>query len=198
MSVQYFEGVGRRKESIARVRIMSGSGRFIVNEKEAQAYFTRLGDLEAGLGSAATLTFDDAEALRRLERTEQNRQRLADIVLPAASWPELNQLAGLPTIAANVVLAQQKAVQIGECKADEEIFIELARKMNLALGTEPLDEVLEGQLANGCGITLSELRQKGYYKVPFRYGKYKESGFKTPSGKIQKFKLREMVKGARQ
>ena len=47
MSVQYFEGVGRRKQSIARVRIMSGSGRFIVNEKEAQAYFTRLGDLEA-------------------------------------------------------------------------------------------------------------------------------------------------------
>jgi small subunit ribosomal protein S9 len=47
MSVQYFEGVGRRKESIARVRIMSGTGRFIVNEKEAQSYFTRLGDMEA-------------------------------------------------------------------------------------------------------------------------------------------------------
>jgi small subunit ribosomal protein S9 len=47
MSVQYFEGVGRRKESIARVRIMNGSGRFIVNDKEAIAYFTRLGDLDA-------------------------------------------------------------------------------------------------------------------------------------------------------
>lgn len=47
MSVQYFEGVGRRKQSIARVRIMNGSGRFIVNEKEAPAYFNRLGDLEA-------------------------------------------------------------------------------------------------------------------------------------------------------
>lgn len=46
MSVQYFEGVGRRKESTARVRVMSGSGRFIVNEKEAEAYFTRLGDIE--------------------------------------------------------------------------------------------------------------------------------------------------------
>ena len=46
MSVQYYEGVGRRKESIARVRIMSGSGRFLVNEKEAQAYFTRFGDLD--------------------------------------------------------------------------------------------------------------------------------------------------------
>lgn len=50
MSVQYFEGVGRRKESVARVRVMSGSGRFVVNSKEAQAYFTRLGDLEAILG----------------------------------------------------------------------------------------------------------------------------------------------------
>jgi len=45
MAVQYYEGVGRRKESIARVRLMSGSGKFVVNEKEANAYFTRLGDL---------------------------------------------------------------------------------------------------------------------------------------------------------
>ncbi len=47
MSVQYFEGIGRRKQSIARVRIMSGSGRFIVNEKDAPAFFTRLGDMDA-------------------------------------------------------------------------------------------------------------------------------------------------------
>jgi small subunit ribosomal protein S9 len=46
MSVQYYEGVGRRKESSARVRVMSGSGRFIVNEKAGEAYFTRLGDVE--------------------------------------------------------------------------------------------------------------------------------------------------------
>jgi small subunit ribosomal protein S9 len=47
MSVQYFEGVGRRKQSIARVRIMNGSGIFIVNDKEAPAYFNRLGDVDA-------------------------------------------------------------------------------------------------------------------------------------------------------
>lgn len=46
MAVQYYEGVGRRKASRARVRVMSGDGKFIVNEKEASAYFTRLGDLE--------------------------------------------------------------------------------------------------------------------------------------------------------
>jgi len=47
MSVQYYEGVGRRKQSIARVRIMNGTGQFIVNEKDAPAYFNRLGDVEA-------------------------------------------------------------------------------------------------------------------------------------------------------
>jgi len=46
MAVQYYEGVGRRKESTARVRVMTGSGRFIVNDKPAEAYFTRAGDLE--------------------------------------------------------------------------------------------------------------------------------------------------------
>jgi len=45
MSVQYFEGVGRRKEAIARVRLMPGTGRFIVNEKEGPVYFGRLGDM---------------------------------------------------------------------------------------------------------------------------------------------------------
>ena len=46
MSVQYYEGVGRRKESTARVRVMGGSGKFVVNEKDAAAYFTRIGDLQ--------------------------------------------------------------------------------------------------------------------------------------------------------
>ncbi|MEW6083340.1 MAG: 30S ribosomal protein S9 [Chloroflexota bacterium] len=46
MSVQYYEAVGRRKESTARVRLMDGSGNFVVNEKEAGVYFPRLGDLQ--------------------------------------------------------------------------------------------------------------------------------------------------------
>ena len=46
MSVQYHEAVGRRKESTARVRLMDGSGNFMVNEKQAAVYFPRLGDLQ--------------------------------------------------------------------------------------------------------------------------------------------------------
>jgi small subunit ribosomal protein S9 len=46
MSVQYYEGIGRRKEAVARVRLMSGSGVFIVNTKPIAEYFTRVGDVE--------------------------------------------------------------------------------------------------------------------------------------------------------
>ena len=60
MSVQYYEGVGRRKESTARVRVMSGSGRFIVNEKPAEAYFTRVGDLETILSPVTAAGQDRA------------------------------------------------------------------------------------------------------------------------------------------
>jgi small subunit ribosomal protein S9 len=43
---QYYEAIGRRKESTARVRVASGSGAFTVNEKEATAYFPRVGDFQ--------------------------------------------------------------------------------------------------------------------------------------------------------
>jgi small subunit ribosomal protein S9 len=45
MAVQYYEGIGRRKESTARVRVMSGSGKFVVNDKPGEQYFTRDGDV---------------------------------------------------------------------------------------------------------------------------------------------------------
>ncbi len=61
MSVQYYEGIGRRKESRARVRLMGGNGRFLVNEKEARAYFTRLGDLEDILSAFKACGQDSAQ-----------------------------------------------------------------------------------------------------------------------------------------
>jgi small subunit ribosomal protein S9 len=58
MSVTYFEGIGRRKESSARVRVMNGSGQFIVNEKPIESYFTRLGDQESILGPLQSAGFE--------------------------------------------------------------------------------------------------------------------------------------------
>ena len=60
MSVQYFEGIGRRKESTARVRLMTGSGKFTVNEKPLEEYFPRTGDMEAILGPLTAAQQDRA------------------------------------------------------------------------------------------------------------------------------------------
>jgi small subunit ribosomal protein S9 len=46
MTTQYYEGIGRRKESTARVRIASGTGIFTVNQKTLEDYFGRTGDVE--------------------------------------------------------------------------------------------------------------------------------------------------------
>jgi small subunit ribosomal protein S9 len=50
MANQYYEGIGRRKESTARVRVTQGTGSFIVNDKELADYFTREGDVDSILG----------------------------------------------------------------------------------------------------------------------------------------------------
>ncbi len=47
MDNRYYEGVGRRKESSARVRLMAGSGDFTVNGKTLEGFFTRQGDAPA-------------------------------------------------------------------------------------------------------------------------------------------------------
>ena len=41
----YVEGIGRRKTSVARVRLYPGAGEFVVNEKPFDQYFTRPMDL---------------------------------------------------------------------------------------------------------------------------------------------------------
>jgi len=53
---EYYEGIGRRKRSSARVRVYMGeaaNGTFIVNGKEVKEYFPRFGDYEILIGPLA-------------------------------------------------------------------------------------------------------------------------------------------------
>ena len=109
---------------------------------------------------------------------------LADIVLPAASWLEVDEVVGLPFRSYNFALIQQKVIQIGECRQDEEVLIDLARRLNLAVGIESLEDLYNTQLKK-LGITFDELKEKGFLSVPMRYRKFEERGFNTPSGKVE-------------
>jgi len=47
MTGQYYEGLGRRKTSRARVRLhVGGSGDVVVNERPLEEYFPRVGDVK--------------------------------------------------------------------------------------------------------------------------------------------------------
>ena len=49
-SAQYYEGVGRRKEATARVRIYpGGTGRMVINDRDGEEYLSRAGDMEIAL-----------------------------------------------------------------------------------------------------------------------------------------------------
>ena len=111
---------------------------------------------------------------------------LADIVLPAALWPEVDMVMGYPSLANNGVGILQKAIQVGECLSDEEIVTELIRRMKLPHGTEPVEEVLDSVLAGGkTGLSFAQMKEKGFVTVPMQFRKYESRGFRTPTGKIE-------------
>ena len=114
---------------------------------------------------------------------------LADLVLPAASWLEVDAMPAFPYFAENAVLAQQKIVQVGECKQDEVVFAEIARRMKLPVGTEDPRDVYTRQLAAKVGITFDELRERGAVWRPMSYRKYEAGGFRTQSGKVELYSL---------
>jgi small subunit ribosomal protein S9 len=58
MTDRYFEGIGRRKNSTARVRIISGAGAILINEKPGAEYFPRFGDLDRVLAPLRAVQFE--------------------------------------------------------------------------------------------------------------------------------------------
>ena len=117
---------------------------------------------------------------------------LADIVLPAALWPEVNCIFAMPEFGDQAVLSQQKVVQVGECKSDEEFFIEMCKAAGWDYGYEKHEDMLGDQIKEMVrrrpGLseyTLEKLQEKGYIAPERTYLNYKKNGFRTPSGKYE-------------
>jgi small subunit ribosomal protein S9 len=61
MSTQYYEGVGRRKTATARVRIYpGGTGNVVINDKPAEEFLPREGDLSRALEPLRALEVEKA------------------------------------------------------------------------------------------------------------------------------------------
>lgn len=120
---------------------------------------------------------------------------LADLVLPVASALERDSIRAecYETAWWGPLRAINKVIQVGECKSDEEITLELGRRLNpAAFPWENVEEMLDFVIKD-TGMTFKELREKGgcvYY--PFEYRKYEKGmlradgkpGFATATGKF--------------
>ena len=117
----------------------------------------------------------------------------ADIVLPAATYPERDGI-GIPAGGASFMGATNKAIEpVGECKSDMEINLLLGKRISPEAW--PWDNVQEmySSMLEPAGMTFEGLREKGYLYDAFEYRKYEKGllrrdrkpGFNTPTGKIE-------------
>jgi len=63
--------------------------------------------------------------------------------------------------------------------------------MKLPVCTESVEDVLNAQLAaGGLTTTFDALKRTGFLKMPMRYRKFEQDGFRTPTGKIELYSTR--------
>ncbi len=109
---------------------------------------------------------------------------LADYVLPAAFWTETEQVIGYPLVVENIIYAQSKINETGECRQDEWIMDELSKRLDLPGSSETLRHVMDYQL-EPLGITYEELKKRGVAHPKHEYRRFEKHGFRTPSKKVE-------------
>jgi anaerobic selenocysteine-containing dehydrogenase len=155
---------------------------------------------------AATCSADPQKWHRALQNLEfvfvtdlfmtPTAQAYADVFLPLASFAEHDGVVATHYGAAAVMVgAMNKALQVGECKSDAEILLELGKRLNPdAWPWNTVEDFLsEVKLESAVGMNFAELREKVVIHPPYEYRKYEkgmlrpdgEPGFMTPTGKVE-------------
>ena len=109
---------------------------------------------------------------------------LADIVLPAATWLEMDYIGDFWK-RHGYILPRRKVVQIDKCRSDHEMLNDLAHRVgqgeywwdNFEGG---LDYILEPM-----GIKWQDFKKMEHIRGEVKYKKYKEKGFSTPTKKFE-------------
>ena len=111
---------------------------------------------------------------------------LSDIVLPAATWLECDDITDSIQATVGDLYVRQKAVQVGECRPDREILLDLAKRLGLNRHYPwDSDQDYLDHLLKPLGLDFSRFREQTVFPVPFVYEKHLEGGFPTPSGKVE-------------
>jgi thiosulfate reductase/polysulfide reductase chain A len=114
--------------------------------------------------------------------------RMAHVVLPASLCFEKTQL-NRAHIRNNPLMIQQQVIEpVGESRPDWWIVFELARRLGLEreFPWKTVEEAIDYQL-EPLGVTTAMVKKnpEGFWVEKPVYEKYKQTGFKTPSGKVE-------------
>jgi anaerobic selenocysteine-containing dehydrogenase len=110
---------------------------------------------------------------------------MADIVLPAATWLEHDNIADYWK-SHGYIFPRLKVVEpLGEARSDVEILNELGKRMGFEDEfwddyEQSLDYILEP-----AGVTWEQFKDMPYLRSEPEYYKYREQGFNSPSGKFE-------------
>ena len=109
---------------------------------------------------------------------------LADIVLPAATWLEMDYVGDF-LFRHGYILPRRKVIQVGECRSDHEMLNDLAHRVGIG---EYWWDTFEGGLdyiLEPMGIKWQDFKKMDYIRGEVSYQKYKEKGFSTPTRKFE-------------
>jgi anaerobic selenocysteine-containing dehydrogenase len=109
---------------------------------------------------------------------------LADIVLPAATWLEMDYIGDFWK-RHGYLLPRRKVVQIGECRSDHEMLNDLGHRVGQS---EHWWDSFEGGLdyiLEPSGIKWQDFKRMDFIRGPVKYRKYQERGFSTPTKKFE-------------
>lgn len=110
--------------------------------------------------------------------------QLADLVLPAATWLEQDDIVSLHKIWC--VLARRKLAQVGEARDDRDVIFDLAHRLGLGEAFPwPDRRTYLAWLLEETGMNFEEFCERNILVGDMRYFKYREEGFHTPTGKFE-------------
>lgn len=120
---------------------------------------------------------------------------LADIFLPLPTFAEHDGVV-ITHFGRNAVFAgaMNKALEVGECKSDIEVCMELGKRLNPENWPwNSASEFFSDQLKPELGFDFEEFRSKGVYQPGYTYKKHEkgmlrfdgEPGFNTVTGKVE-------------
>jgi len=109
---------------------------------------------------------------------------LADIVLPAATWLEMDYIGDFWK-RHGYILPRRKVIQVGECRSDHEMLNDLAHRVGQGEQwwdnfEQALDWILEPM-----GMRWNDFKKMEYIRGEMSYEKYKTNGFSTPTRKFE-------------